>query len=70
MKTFKIELDMVNGMAIVADFSADTEIVTGSLKLKDFLRDDLDNCLGFEVTEAEAQDILDRGYGIKGFTGK
>ena len=66
----KIEIDMVNGMVVVAEFSAETEIVTGSLKLKDFLTDELDSCLGFEVTEDEAQEILDMGYGIKGFTGK
>ena len=65
----KIEIDMVNGMVVVAEFSAETEIVTGS-KLKDFLTDELDSCLGFEVTEDEAQEILDMGYGIKGFTGK
>jgi hypothetical protein len=66
----KIEIDMVNGMDVVTEFSAETEIVTGSLKLKDFLKDELDNCLGFEVTEDEAQEILDMNYGIKGFTGK
>lgn len=66
MKTLKIEIDMVNGMIVVADFSADTQVITGSLKLKDFLKDELDECLGFEVTEAEAQEILDMGYGIKG----
>ena len=66
----KIEVDMVNGMVVVAEFSAETEVVTGSLKLKDFLKDEIDNCLGFEVTEDDAQEILDMGYWIKGFTGK
>ena len=66
----KIEIDAVNGMMVVNAFFDGTEVVTGSLKLKNFLKDDLDECLGFEVTEDEAQEILDMGYGIKGFTGK
>ena len=66
----KIEIDAINGMVVVSEFSADTEIVKGSLKLKDFLKDELDTCLGFEVTEEEAQEILGMNYGIKGFTGK
>ena len=66
----KIELDIVNGMAVVSAFDSNTEIVTGTLKLKDFLKDELENCLGFEVTEEEAQSILDAGYSIKGFSGK
>lgn len=69
MKTMKIEIDMVNGMVLVNEFSSDTEIVTGSLKLKDFLKDDIDSCLGFEVTKDEAQEIIDSGYAIKGFRG-
>ncbi len=63
----KIEIDLVNGMIVVAEFSAETEIVTGSLKLKEFLKDELDTCLGFEVSEDEANEILKMGYGIKGF---
>lgn len=66
----KIEMDAINGMSVVSGFSADTEVVIGFLKIKDFLKDDLDSCLGFEVTEEEAHEILDMGYSIKGFTGK
>ena len=66
----KIEIDAVNGMVVVVDFDSDTEVVKGSLKLVDFLKDDLKSCLGFEVTESEAQEILDLGYSIKGFSGK
>lgn len=63
----KIEIDAVNGMVLVSSFHADTELVHGSLKLKDFLKDELQDCLGFEVSEDEAKEILDMGYGIKGF---
>ena len=63
----KIEIDMVNGMVVVADFDRNVEVVTGSLKLKDFLKDDIEKGLGFEVTEREAQEIIDLGYSIKGF---
>ena len=66
----KIEADYVNGMVVVKDFFDGTVIITGTLKLKDFLKDDSDECLGFEVTEDEAQEILDMNYEIKGFTGK
>ena len=63
----KIEIDTINGMEVVAEFSAETEIVKGSLKLKAFLKEDFEGTLGFEVTEEEAQAIFDQGYGIKGF---
>lgn len=66
----KIELDIVNGMTVVSAFDSNTEIITGTLKLKDFLKDELENRLGFEVTEEEAQSILDAGYSINGFSGK
>ena len=69
-RKMKIELDIVNGMTMVSAFDSNTEIVTGTLKLKDFLKDELENRLGFEVTEEEAQSILDAGYSINGFSGK
>ena len=69
-RKMKIELDIVNGMTAVSAFDNNTEIVTGTLKLKDFLKDELENRLGFEVTEEEAQSILDAGYSINGFSGK
>ena len=65
----KIEVDSVNGMIVVKFFPEYAEIVTCSLKLKDFLKDDSEECLGFEVTEDEAQEILDMNHSIKGFKG-
>ena len=69
-RKMKIEIDAINGMAVVETFDSTTEVQSGSLKLKDFLKDELENRLGFEVTEEEAQSILDAGYSIKGFSGK
>ena len=63
----KIELDMVSGLVVVADFDSNVEVVTGSLKLRDFLKDETVGVLGFEVSEREAQEIIDLGYAIKGF---
>lgn len=63
----KIEMDMITGMIVVESFGDDTDVVTGSLRLKDFLTDTFDRRLGFEATEEEAQEVLGMGYAISGY---
>ena len=64
-QAIKIEMDLINGMMVVESFSSDTEVGSG-LKIKDFLKDEFEGTLGFEVTKEEAQEVLDLGYSIKG----
>jgi hypothetical protein len=64
----KIEMDAINGLVVVDDFYfTDTKVMSGS-SIKDYLKDQLDVCLGFEVTEEEAREIVELGYKIHGFT--
>lgn len=63
----KIELDLVNGMAVVDTFAPETTVMDSDADIRDYLKDQIVGCLGFEVSKQVAMEVLADGYSIAGF---